>query len=337
MKYALMRYESFNGDFNIGDYIQSIAAEQYLPKIDFLISRERLDCYTGENAKLIMNGWFMHEAKHWPPAKSIIPLFVSFHLNSEAYPLLQDKKSVEYFKQYEPIGCRDYDTVSILEKYGIKAYFTGCLTLTIGNIYNNSTDERKGVYFVDPYFEFKKDFFSVYKYIIVLLRYWKNINTISKKKYNNKYIKNLIKSAAFYMQYGKFFDEKVLVNAVYKRHILKDSLFKNDFEKLEYAKSLLKKYSSAKLVVTSRIHCALPSIGMNTPVVYIDNAKKSISSACRLKGLIDYLNIVKYDDGVLEPINFIAKKITEDFVVPNKGMYKEKKKKLTELCFSFVG
>ncbi|WP_264821067.1 polysaccharide pyruvyl transferase family protein [Acinetobacter schindleri] len=33
---------------------------------------------------------------------------------------------------------------------------------------------------------------------------------------------------------------------------------------------MLEKYSTAKLVITSRIHCALPCLAMGTPVIYIN-------------------------------------------------------------------
>ncbi|MDR2193935.1 MAG: polysaccharide pyruvyl transferase family protein [Treponema sp.] len=40
-------------------------------------------------------------------------------------------------------------------------------------------------------------------------------------------------------------------------------------ERFEYAESLIKKYAAALLVVTSRLHCALPCLGLETPVIFI--------------------------------------------------------------------
>ena len=44
---------------NIGDYIQSLAALQYLPKNckPYLVDRNRIQYYNGPNVKLIMNSW----------------------------------------------------------------------------------------------------------------------------------------------------------------------------------------------------------------------------------------------------------------------------------------
>ena len=67
---------------NIGDEIQSLAAYRFLPKVDFLIHRERIDeCNLPESdIKLIMNHWWLWSGKHFPPSDCIDPLYVSFHL-----------------------------------------------------------------------------------------------------------------------------------------------------------------------------------------------------------------------------------------------------------------
>lgn len=40
-------------------------------------------------------------------------------------------------------------------------------------------------------------------------------------------------------------------------------------ERFELAKALLQRYANAKLVITSRIHAALPCLGLGTPVILI--------------------------------------------------------------------
>ena len=80
MKYSLLSVS--NGPvLNVGDYVQALAASQYLPSIDGFINREKLPFYDGETCKIIMNGWFMHHPENWHPSDKIQPLFVSFHLN----------------------------------------------------------------------------------------------------------------------------------------------------------------------------------------------------------------------------------------------------------------
>jgi len=55
MKYGLLKYEENKRFFNVGDNIQSLAAKQFLPRVDKYLSREKLADYKGEKVKLIMN------------------------------------------------------------------------------------------------------------------------------------------------------------------------------------------------------------------------------------------------------------------------------------------
>ena len=122
-KFGLLKYQENNIYFNLGDNIQSLAAKQFLPKVDVLINREKLAKYNGERTKMIMNGWFTHNVNDWTPSKDIDPLFVSFHMNSSVANLLLSEKGIDYLKKHEPIGCRDKHTVKILKEKGIEAYF----------------------------------------------------------------------------------------------------------------------------------------------------------------------------------------------------------------------
>ena len=58
--------------------------------------------------------------------------------------------------------------------------------------------------------------------------------------------------------------------------------------KIEIA-NLLNKYARAKLVITSRIHCALPCLAMGTPVIFI-NGFDSFVDSCRFDGIIELFN-----------------------------------------------
>ncbi|HQP90223.1 MAG TPA: polysaccharide pyruvyl transferase family protein [Bacteroidales bacterium] len=334
-KFALLKYKAYNGLFNIGDYIQSLAAKQFLPKVDILLNREELDCYDGDYVKLIMNGWFLHEKEHWPPSEKIIPFFISFHLNSTAYLILDKSNIIEYFKKYEPIGCRDYETSKRLFEKGIKTYFSGCLTLTLGMTYFSSIRNDK-VYFVDPYFEYKKDMLTFINGVSTFLINSQKIRIICSKLFSSKTLKNIIKSAIFYKQYSKIFDDDILVNSIYITHSLNEKQFPSEIDKFNHAEALLKIYSEAKLVITSRIHCALPCLGMETPVLYINNINSNVTSTCRLKGILDLLNVINYNKGKLEPIDLDITKIRRGEGIQNKNNYKTLKNGLIARCRSFV-
>ena len=130
-KYALMKYRAIN----IGDEIQSVAASRFLPRIDDYVFREELDSFrtdSQEKYKVILNGWYMHHPKHFPPSKTIDPLLISMHFSKSARNAISaSKDSIEYLREHGPVGCRDRDTMRFLLDKGIPAYHSACMTLTL--------------------------------------------------------------------------------------------------------------------------------------------------------------------------------------------------------------
>ncbi|HEM4248151.1 TPA: hypothetical protein U1X46_002073, partial [Streptococcus suis] len=65
-KFALLCYSTGN----IGDEIQSVAAERFLPQVDYYLNRDYLHDFiadsTDEEIKLIMNGWYSHHPQNFP-------------------------------------------------------------------------------------------------------------------------------------------------------------------------------------------------------------------------------------------------------------------------------
>jgi len=163
---------------NIGDYIQSVAQEQYLSSIDYYVERETLSSFESndyEKIRLIMNGWFMWHPECFLPGSSIEPLFISFHVVPDIADRLLTPEVIKYLKRHEPIGARDTGTQELLSKRGIKSYFSGCLTTTL-DVKFAYDGLREGVCFVDPFylvagtrgtlFDFKryfKDLFLLFK------------------------------------------------------------------------------------------------------------------------------------------------------------------------------
>ena len=75
MKYGLMVVSTgVDEKINIGDYIQALAAKQFLPSTDVFLERETdLKKYDGEEIKMIMNGWYMNHPRTGPHQKKSIP------------------------------------------------------------------------------------------------------------------------------------------------------------------------------------------------------------------------------------------------------------------------
>src|SRR4051794_26866989 len=114
MKNSLLIYKAKGKWKNIGDYIQSVAAEQYTGRDVVFVEREHLHEYSGEPIKLIMNGWYMHIPENWPPSKDIVPLLTSIHMTPNIGERMLTEGGIEYLKKHGPVGCRDKGTELLL-------------------------------------------------------------------------------------------------------------------------------------------------------------------------------------------------------------------------------
>lgn len=337
MKEALLSV-STEKSINIGDYIQALASSQFLDNIDLFIEREKLRDYNGENVVMIMNGWYMHHPEQWPPSPKIHPLFVAFHLNNLVDNKLLDKESISYLKQYEPIGCRDILTVKKLECHGVKAYFSGCMTLTLGHKYYSENKNGK-VYIVDPVVTFKSKI-DKFKYLLLSVFRFKTINSIYTKQYSNNCtfrIYNWCKSSKFLYTYSELFDKRFLIEAEYIQH---EGEFYHKYKTpealLKKAEDLVKDYAKASCVITSRIHCALPCLGLDTPVIYVNNDLQDNISSCRLDGLIQLFNIIHWTGNSIQTeIKFSGKYINTNNFPKNKDSWKKYARNLITNCTSF--
>ena len=302
MKYGLLTYEENKKFFNVGDNIQSLAAKQFLPRVDEYVNREELASYKGDPIQLIMNGWFTHNIHNWVPNDKIDPIFVSFHMNNTAAPAMLSEKGINYLKKHEPIGCRDQFTADILKGKGIDAFFTGCLTLTLDSYKVDDSERGDEIYIVDPLYSYPRP---------------------EKIFYNTKItVKNILNGTAF--QLGK--KDKHLKNFI-SRELLESAEFINqeppsniytDEEKFAMAEELLHKYAKAKLVITSRIHCALPCLALGTPVIFV-NGFDSFVDSCRFDGILELFNRIDINSKTGEfTANFpLDGKITKDTTVKN--------------------
>jgi hypothetical protein len=125
----------YTNSYNVGDYIQSIAAEQFLPRISQRFDRDTLGSVPDVRKQYIFiaNGWFSHTPELCFPFPSYItPLFYGFHITNwnNSWQHFCQPTSLEYFKKFSPVGCRDRFTAEILQQHGIETYYSKCLTLT---------------------------------------------------------------------------------------------------------------------------------------------------------------------------------------------------------------
>lgn len=216
LKYASLKYENSS---NLGDNIQSLAAEQYLPRIDWKFNRDTLaEVESNDEYLMIMNGWFSHYPERcFPSSEAIKPVFFGFHITNwnDTANYFFRPEVVEYFKRNEPIGCRDEKTAELLCAKGVKAFQSMCLTLTFPK---RKVAPRNGQVFL--------------------------VDALGIPVPNDLYNQ-----------------------AQEITHAVDD--FYGDEIKTKMAEKLLALYrDEAKLVITTRLHCALPCIAMGIPVLY---------------------------------------------------------------------
>lgn len=104
-----------------------------------------------ENTMAFVFGWFMKRPfggkSPFPLNPNISPIFISFHI-SRADFLTQE--AIDYLRENGPVGCRDWHTVGLLLDAGVPAYFSGCVTTTIGALFPTaSPSSEKPVAYVD--------------------------------------------------------------------------------------------------------------------------------------------------------------------------------------------
>jgi hypothetical protein len=190
------------------------------------------------------------------------------------------KKNIDYFKKYSPIGCRDSSTLTKMKNNGIDAYFSGCMTLC----FERDLGYRNGMtYLVDVDNNYPKQSSDIDR---LLRKYFPFVNSFTVEKIE---------------------------------HNVNSRIITQDHQKrLEYAQSLLKKYSKARVIITTRLHCALPCRAFGTNVIFLHphykadqrftglqkiiNGSDNIMSNYKKMSTIDYEDVEKIKKQIIEKV-----------------------------------
>lgn len=282
MKYGLIIY---NLTDNLGDDILTYAAYQFLPSVDYIIDRENVDTFIPnekEYVAVIFNGWFLYNKFNWPPSEYIYPLFIGIHFSPNQRWGIGDEYldglGKEYLKKYQPIGCRDEDTLRKMQERNIEAFFSGCLTLT--------------------------------------LQPFSGINKI-----NKVLLVDLDKDIC------EFVSEKVgSDNVEIISHDIKEK-GKSWNERKNIVENRLKKYQSASLVITTRLHCALPCLALGTKVLMISRDTEDYDN--RISSYDKYLNTCTVEE-------LLSGQVDMHNIPDNSDDYKLLAQNIREKCESFI-
>jgi len=129
---------------DLGEEIQSIAALQQLPTVHEVIDRDA-PRQLRHPTRTIWNGCFTRGVDVSPCNRdNLLPLLISVHIRqnggSSDTDLLTASEQ-DFLEQNGPVGCRDLATLELLKAYGIPAYFSGCLTLTLPQYSGHRSDD----------------------------------------------------------------------------------------------------------------------------------------------------------------------------------------------------
>lgn len=313
-KYGLLKSSSLN----LGNEIQNVATRPFLPRVDVNLDIDFLSNFkSDQRVKLITAGCFLARPTHWPPSSDIEPLFVSFHVEEYARKLLTSEESVRYFKRHEPIGCRDYFTRDLLRQKGIKTYFSGCITLTLkrseeiqrtDEILLTDLDERVMQYL--PSRILAKSTILHHDSGIPIEGIASKLHTYS------PLLHKIVRATKMHRVVGNLQIE-----------ILRHRSSAQTAQRCAAAEELLIRYAQARLVITSRLHGALPCLAFGTPVIFVPRNVKDP----RFSGLVEYMRSYS-----IEEFEHVAKSIDPENPEPNPRSINELRENLTRTCNEFV-
>ena len=271
---------------NIGDDIQSYVAIKYLPKIDYYIEREKLDEFVPKSEEQVIT-----IMNGW-----YLHSKINFPISPYIYPIYVSV----HFSNYDNGGITDEYLNSYskkkLEQYGP----IGCRDTATMNLLNKIN--------VENYFS---------GCLTTTIEKLPNV-----PKTDNICIVDIDEKAEKYLMDNYTNPEKIIK----RTHTLdKDKNSKLDWaERFKNVEKLLKTYQSAKLVIKSRLHCALPCLAIGTPVLLLYDESKMYTK----DRLNDYSKIVTH----MSTNEFLKKGI--DIInagISNPKDYLEIRKRVTKI------
>ncbi|MEM1890684.1 MAG: polysaccharide pyruvyl transferase family protein [Pyrobaculum sp.] len=312
---------------NIGDDIQAVAALQFLPRVDFWIERENLHKVESDDVvKVILNGWYTFNPWSWPPSEAIQPLIISIHISPHVSMYFLRDRVIRYLKRWEPIGARDLWTLKLLKYGGVNAYFSGCLTLTLDKTYKPHK-RSDYILLVDVPASVEKAVQRRFKDHVVK---WSNrLTTLGRDR--------VLRSVDSYI--NRVFNQIFPFSIRYNLDVLHDYIYYKIFNlkvgaltpaiRLQIASEVVKLVASARAVVTSKLHIALPALALETPLVFIPGDPNDV----RFSG---YRQFMAYFCPVEKAAKCIREFKPEDYTIPNRRLLEDLKEDMQKRVYSFL-
>jgi hypothetical protein len=262
-------YYQIEGDLrnNIGDVLQGMVAKAFLPSDAMVADREALADIEKSEPALLLANGWYMHSFEKFPPPENVTP-VYLSVHIAESKLLTNKKVRAHFKKHAPIGCRDKKTLKLFLGWGIPAYYSSCLTITTTRRAEINNTGKGEVLLVD------------------------NVDHP---------IPNDVKIKL----------EKLLGTPLVRiSHDPPDVSGTNEeyMQRSEkHMNSLLERYCKAALVITTKIHCALPCLGMGANVMLIHPNPNDP----RLATVAEFIGIMSYKD-VLAAKNIAKPKVNQE-------------------------
>ena len=274
---------------NIGDDVQSYVATKYLPRIDYIIDRDSVTSFVPDEKEPVVT--FMNA---W---------WMNKKFNWPPSPYIYPKMVSMHFTHYDTIY--HINQKHITTGYG-KEYLKKYEPIGCRDSYTKNLLQENGI---DAYFSgcmtlTLDKFQGIEKEEYILLVDVKDEICEKIKEITNKKI-------------------KIITNNL---KLEEHSAF-NWEQRKEKVEDYLKKIQKASLVITPRLHCALPALALETPVLFIDYS----SNNDRTGDFLRLLNVVKEEELLGKKLRNFINKPKE-----NKRDYLKIRNKLEQECFDFI-
>lgn len=244
---------------NLGDVVQGFGVKALyrymgIPDKDIIpVERNSLAIYSGEDVVVPMNFYFtLGSSPCFPPSPNVIPVFWGYAKDS-AYNYLNNPISDyrDYYKMFEPVGCRDHATCTALQSMGVDAYVSGCASLFLPKRAEPFGDK---VFIVDI-----------------------------QKKCMDRLPQN-IRDEAVYLT------NNYLIST-------DGDMAEESFRATNHVQNQMQRYAlEARLVITSRLHVAIPCAAMGIPVVFFYYEYPDPGDWHRFTWLSEILPVFSSDD-----------------------------------------
>lgn len=279
----------FNETINIGDDIQSYAAFRRLPKVDYFIEREGMNEFISSDGEKVKT-------------------LVSGWFLRDRYKFPPSPYIAPFF-----ISCH---FSSINDGLGVSKEYLSPYVVNYLKYYepigcrDTSTKKMLSDKGIDTYMSFC---------LTLTIPKFKNVKKEKKIVLVDVPIEVKEKVAKEY--------DGVIEEVTHTLDKEKNSKFSYE-KRMKNVESLLKKYQGAEFVITTRLHCALPCLALETPVLFIYD-DKNIDVINRISDYVEFLDYCSLD-------SFIEKKLEDSIVKEPKKKHLKIKEDLIKRVDTFI-